>query len=891
MKRIETVEISQSGSTNTTCPYCGVGCGVTVSTGGDNDVRVKGDKAHPANYGRLCVKGSALDETLSAGNRLLRPKVNGEDVSWEQALAYSSGKLKSIIEQYGPDSVAFYLSGQLLTEDYYVANKLMKGFIGSANVDTNSRLCMSSAVAAHKRAFGGDLVPGCYEDIELADFLLIVGSNTAYAHPIVFQRIAKAKKENPNLTVVVVDPRRTATCEIADIHLPIKPGSDGFFFNGLLSFIADNGCIDDEFVHQHTDGFAAALAQAKLQVPDTKSASQACDVDEDVLRQVYNYFVATDRVVTIFSQGINQSTSGCDKGNAIINCHLATGKIGKPGAAPFSITGQPNAMGGREVGGLANQLAAHMSFDVPHHVRLVEAFWQAPNMAEKEGLKAVDMFQAVNDGKIKAIWIMATNPVVSMPSADFVRTALEKCELVIVSDCVDNGDTTKTADVLFPAQGWGEKQGTATNSERCISFQKSFLKPMGEAKPDWEIISLMAQHLGFRDGFSYNHPVDIFREHARLSGFENDGQRGFDISALENITREEYETLKPTQWPITQSSPTGTQRLFGDGQFFTPSRKAQFIPIAARYPAESPTSDQLIMNTGRIRDQWHTMTRTGKASRLLSHVDEPYVQINPVDAKRFNVTANSIAHLKNHNGEFFGRVKVSTDQRQGDIFSPIHWNSAFASSSRVGALVSSNVDPVGGQPEFKHCPVSLEAFTPSVEGFCLIANDLSGSWTPAVDYWVKVTLISGTKYILANKGVDGCSIGDFKAAFPQVESWVDMSLSSGVAARAAGFIGNQLKVVVVLDSQVDKLMDSTWLESKLETEVETDIRYQLLAGSPGDGASAPGKIICSCFQVGENQIKSAIEEGCASVESLGENLKCGTNCGSCIPEIQQLIPG
>jgi len=500
-----------AGEVRTTCPYCGVGCGVLASAGADYTVSVRGDPQHPANYGRLCSKGAALGETVDLDGRLLHPEIHGQRVSWETALDHVAAGFCRIIAEHGPDAVAFYVSGQLLTEDYYVANKLMKGFIGSANIDTNSRLCMSSSVAGHKRAFGSDTVPGCYEDLEQAELLVLVGSNTAWCHPVLFQRIRAAKEQHPERKIIVIDPRRTATCDITDLHLPVKSGSDAVLFNGLLTYLFQNGRVDFNYLEAATEGYGQALQAARDSAPSIPVVAAACGLPEEDIARFYQLFARTERVVTVYSQGVNQSSSGTDKVNAIINCHLATGRIGRPGMGPFSVTGQPNAMGGREVGGLANQLAAHMDFDDPQQVDSVRRFWRAPNMATQPGLKAVDMFRAVDEGLIKAIWIMATNPVVSLPDADRVREALRKCELVVVSDCVATTDTTACAQVLLPAAAWGEKDGTVTNSERRISRQRTFLPPPGEAKPDWWMVCEVAKRLEYGEAFSFQSPAQIFR--------------------------------------------------------------------------------------------------------------------------------------------------------------------------------------------------------------------------------------------------------------------------------------------------------------------------------------------------------------------------------------------
>ncbi|RPI58507.1 MAG: nitrate reductase, partial [Lysobacterales bacterium] len=481
----------------TTCPYCGVGCGLLAARaadGGGHEIR--GDPEHPANFGRVCSKGAALGETLGLEGRLLHPEIHGARASWDEALDVVAQGFARTIEAHGPDSVAFYVSGQLLTEDYYVANKLMKGFIGSANIDTNSRLCMASAVAGYRRAFGSDSVPNDYTDLEQAELIVLVGSNLAWCHPVLFQRVTAAKAANPKLKLVLIDPRRTQTAEIADLFLPVRPGTDVILFNGLLNYLRKEDTLDLEFLDAHTEGFGAALRCAKDSAASIPAVAAACGLKEDDVLDLYRWFARTPKTVTAFSQGVNQSTSGTDKVNAIVNVHLATGRIGKPGMGPFSLTGQPNAMGGREVGGLANQLAAHMDF-AAGNVDRVARFWGSARTAAKPGLKAVDLFEAVERGVVKAIWIMSTNPVVSMPDAERVRRALQGCELVVVSDCVRDTDTTRCAHVLLPAAAWGEKSGTVTNSERRISRQRTFLSAPGEARPDWWIVTQVARRMGF----------------------------------------------------------------------------------------------------------------------------------------------------------------------------------------------------------------------------------------------------------------------------------------------------------------------------------------------------------------------------------------------------------
>ena len=477
-----------TSAVRSTCPYCGVGCGVLLSPDGAGGMSVTGDPDHPANFGRLCSKGSALGETLGLGHRLLAPQIKGRETDWDTALTLVADRFADVIATHGPDATAFYVSGQMLTEDYYVANKLMKGFIGSANIDTNSRLCMASTVAGHRRAFGTDTVPGTYEDLELADLVVLVGSNLAWNHPVLYQRLLAARQAR-GTKIVVIDPRRTATCDGADMHLAIAPGGDVALFNRLFVAAYDGGALDKGFL-QHTDGFDATLRAAWTDAGET-------GLTDDQIRAFTDLWVRTEKVVTVFSQGVNQSSQGTDKVNAIINCHLATGRIGKPGCGPFSVTGQPNAMGGREVGGLANMLACHMALENADHRAAVRDFWQAPHVPDAAGLKAVDMFRAVGDGRIKALWIIHTNPAVTMPDADAVRAAIAGCAFVVVSDVTGQTDTARLADVLLPATAWAEKDGTVTNSDRTISRQRAVLPAPGLARPDWDILAEVGRRMGW----------------------------------------------------------------------------------------------------------------------------------------------------------------------------------------------------------------------------------------------------------------------------------------------------------------------------------------------------------------------------------------------------------
>ena len=868
--------------TKTTCPYCGVGCGVKVERSAGNILTVAGDEAHPANFGRLCSKGSALAETLSLEGRLLAPKVRGEAASWDAALDLVATRFSDAIREHGPDSVAFYVSGQLLTEDYYVINKLAKGFIGTANIDTNSRLCMASSVAGHKRAFGADIVPGCYEDLEKADLLVLVGSNAAWCHPVLYQRMMAAKANNPAMRLVVIDPRRTETVEGADLHLALRSGSDAVLFNGLLQFLEKAGRRDSVFVENHTSGVEAAFPARPLNIAEIASV---CGIPDGTVQLFFDWFAKTEKVVTLYSQGINQSSSGTDKVNAIINCHLLTGRIGREGMGPFSLTGQPNAMGGREVGGLANQLAAHLDLENAAHRDLVKRFWAAPRMAEKAGLKAVDMFDAVARGKIKAIWIISTNPLVSLPDSDRVRAALEACDFVVASDIVEHTDTNRFAHVLLPATGWGEKDGTVTNSERRISRQRRFLPGPGGARADWQIICDVAKRMGF-SGFDFATPLDVFKEHAALSGFENSGRRDFDISGLQALKPQDYETFTPVQWPVPNGQSVGTKRLFEEGHFYTPDRKARFLAVAPRAPKNATNSAfPLVLNTGRVRDQWHTMTRTGKSQRLSAHIFEPYAEFHLEDAKRFGLEAGEFCRLTSAFGTMVARVKILNGQRRGCVFVPMHWNGQFSSDGRANALVNPAVDPVSGQPESKHTPVRAERHVPEWQAVILSRAPIS---PPNDAMWVSG--LAGAARRLEFWGVGALDWDELARSLnsDSLAERIQYSDPGTGAYRSAYIINGQIQSALFVAKNAN-LPSRSWLSGLFNQDITGQMRMSVLAGRALDPAADVGAIVCSCFAIGRNQIIGAIEAGATSVEQIGGRLKAGTNCGSCKPELAKLL--
>ncbi|MEZ9230920.1 molybdopterin oxidoreductase family protein [Vibrio amylolyticus] len=743
---------NNEGWIKTTCAYCGVGCGVEARPMSSGKLEVRGDQSHPSNFGKLCTKGIALGDTVIHDGRLLHPtqivdrqyhsQANRKQLQWDEATELVANKFTQAIEEHGPDSVAFYVSGQLLTEDYYVANKLMKGFIGSSNIDSNSRLCMASSVVGHKRAFGTDTVPVTYQDLEQSELVVIVGSNLAWCHPVLFQRLRQAKQVNSAMKVIVIDPRETETCTIADQHLAIKSGADVALFNGLLKYLDDNGNVDREFVATHTQGFDSTIAQANEYI----DVEHVTGLYREELADFYHAFSNTEKVVTIYSQGVNQSSQGCDKVNSIINCHLATGKIGKLGSGPFSVTGQPNAMGGREVGALANTLAAHMEFDDPLQHQLISQFWQTDTLAKQPGLKAIELFDAMADGKIKAVWIMGTNPMVSLPDCAKIKSALETCPFVVVSDCIEDTETTRMADVLLPAQGWSEKSGTVTNSERRISRQRRVLPSPGSAKPDWWIISSVAKKMGFNDSFDYRHEGEVFKEYAGLTSIGHEHKpRDLNLIGLTQLDDFGYSRLTPQQWPVTEiQSEPAYHTLFQDHRFFTDSGKANFVAVKHAKPlGDTSRHYPLVLNSGRTRDHWHTMSRTGLSARLASHSPEPFVQIHPVTAQEYGIIDKQLVEVTSDIGKAVARACVTREVSQRQLFMPIHWNAVTAKQSKPCELILPISDKLSGQPEFKHTPVSVAPL--SMVSTAVILSRVTLDCDP-FDYWSRQKVEGGYLY-------------------------------------------------------------------------------------------------------------------------------------------------
>lgn len=851
----------------TTCPFCGVGCGIIAKADGT----VRGDPDHPANKGRLCSKGSSLGETIGLEGRLLKPRIDGKDADWNEALSLVAGKFSEAVKEHGPDCVAFYVSGQLLTEDYYVANKLIKGFIGSANIDTNSRLCMASSVAGHKRAFGTDTVPGQYEDFELADLVVLVGSNLAWCHPVLYQRLVGAKEKRPALKIVTIDPRRTATAEISDLLLQVRADGDAALFNLLLSELSKRGLVDRSYTDAFVDGLDAALAEAD------KSEAQETGLSSEALSQFLDLWCGSEKVVTVYSQGVNQSAHGTDKVNAILNCHLATGRIGRPGMGPFSVTGQPNAMGGREVGGLANMLACHLDIENLNHRQSVQTFWNAPTIPTKPGLRAVDMFDECLSGQIKALWIISTNPAVSMPDADKVRKAIASVPFTVVSDILEDTDTIRLADVVLPATAWGEKSGTVTNSERCISRQRPFLPAAGDARPDWDIIADVGRRMGWKDAFDYQSEAEIFREYAEMSVLSRDHGKDFDISGLSDLSDDEFDGLKPQVWPIP-SSGTASTRFFANGSYYHSDGKAKMLPIS------SPKSrgDEVRLNTGRIRDQWHTMTRTGRAPRLGAHLAEPYLEIHPIDAKRLNLEEAGLCEVSSALGKIILRVLISDSVPIGNPFAPMHWTDCTANNARVNTLVAPTTDPISGQPASKASSVSVVPYHPKWSGFVLSRNRL----VPRSEYAAVARTASGWSAEVADNHIPDNWEATARALLDISEGTAVVYEDPAKGVARLGIWAEDQLIGALFAATKPHLVSRSFIIDQFNSNA-TPLSF--LAAKPASGVEDKGAVLCSCFGVGVNQIHRAIENGAHSAEDLGESLGAGTNCGSCLPELGKIL--
>lgn len=701
-----------------TCCYCGVGCGVQVTRDQQGNITVVGDKTHPVNKGMLCSKGLNLQYTVNdKSDRLLHPQMRYhknmplQKVSWDDALTRTAAVFKTFIDKYGPDSVAFYASGQCLTEEYYVINKLIKGFIGSNNIDTNSRLCMSSAVTAYKMALGEDSVPICYDDIELADCFFVTGANPAWCHPILWRRIEAHKAANPDVKVILVDPRVTDSCAMADLHLQLNPGTDVTLNHAIGRALIENGHIDINFIRLRTEGFDEY--KHKVFERTLQEAALICGLRVADIELAASYIGQAKGFLSMWTMGLNQSSIGVNKNLSLINLNLITGQIGKPGSGPFSLTGQPNAMGGREVGGLANLLPAHRDLTNESHRLEVQKFWGGTKISPQTGLTATEMFEALDDGRLKAIWIICTNPLTSLPNARFVEQALKKAKFVVVQEISDKAETLAYADVILPAAAWTEKEGTMTNSERRISHLQQVIDPPGEALADAEIICRFAKKMGYA-GFDYACMEEIYKEHTKLTYRTSINIRGLDYGQL--------DAVKTVQWPLSQKTGAGTPRLFTKHIFHTPSKKAIIHSTHDELKSELPDGEfPFILTTGRVRDQWHTMSKTGKVSKLKQHSKHAFLEIHPADADRLGIEDQEVVVVKSRRGEVQLKAQLSPSIKQGVVFLPMHWGKILGSDlNRANNLTSNVVDPLSKEPDFKYCAVSVTKYNKNFQRIVVI---------------------------------------------------------------------------------------------------------------------------------------------------------------------------
>ncbi|OOG55989.1 nitrate reductase [Polaromonas sp. C04] len=920
--------------TRSTCPYCGVGCGVIIESQGDQVTGVRGDPEHPANFGRLCSKGATLHLTASAAvtrqTRLLTPmqRLRRHEapvpLAWNAALDLASQTFARVIREHGPDAVGFYLSGQLLTEDYYVFNKLAKGLIGTNNVDTNSRLCMSSAVAGYKQTLGMDAPPACYDDVNHAQCLFIVGSNAAWAHPILFRRIEDAKAANPALKIIVADPRRTDTAAIADLHLPLQPGTDVMLFNGMLHIMLWEGWLDTAWIAAHTSGFDALKATLRDCTPAL--VAQVCGITREDLYAAAQLFAGAPAgdagrrapTLSLYCQGLNQSSSGTAKNTALINLHLATGQIGRPGAGPFSLTGQPNAMGGREVGGMANLLSAHRDLANPQHRAEVAALWGVSSVPDKPGKTAVEMFQAAADGEIRALWIACTNPAQSMPDQATVRRALERCEFVVVQEAFATTATCDYADLLLPATTWGEKEGTVTNSERRISRVRAAVPAPGEMRHDWAIAMQFAKRLeqllpvrADKSLFPYDTPEAIWNEH-------RESTRGRDLD-ITGLSYARLDDQGPQQWPLPEGETVGQARLYEDGVFPTPDGRARFADTVYRPVAEPRESRYpFSLSTGRLRDQWHGMSRTGTLGRLFGHVAEPAVQLHPQDMARRGLKEGDLVHVTSKRGSIVLPVQGASELGLSQAFIAMHWGDEFLSGvssmgvrlAGVNALTTSAFCPSSKQPELKHAAVKiLKAELPwSLLGVAWLPDERAlaareelkrlmalfpfASCVPfgrertgllfrAASYEAApIEVIAAIERLLGLGGTDVLRYADKKKGQRRAARLARM----GDQARLTGFV------------LAGDISAESWIRTLLQDELPAQAYGRLLLVP---GAKAPvavqsrGQQVCTCLNVTDTAIRAHLADvqgpEDSRLASLQARLQCGTQCGSCVPELRKII--
>ncbi len=922
--------------TRSTCCYCGTGCGVIVRSERGRVVGVTGDPDHPANAGKLCTKGATLHLTMTPGamaGRARYPEMRtarGDArarVSWDVALDHAADRFAATIREHGPDSVAFYVSGQLLTEDYYAFNKLAKGLIGTANIDTNSRLCMSSAVTGYTKTLGADAPPNCYDDIEHAKCLFIAGSNTAVAHPVLFRRVEAARERDPALKVIVVDPRRTQTARTADLHLAILPGTDVALFHAMLHVMLWENLVDTRYIAEHTDGFAALRDIVRDVSP--QSAAETCAVRAEDIVTAARWFAASPATLSLYCQGLNQSTSGTAKNAALVNLHLACGQIGRAGAGPFSLTGQPNAMGGREVGGLATSLAAHRDLANPAHRAEIARLWGVDRVPSEAGLTAVEMFDALHAGKVKIVWIACTNPAQSMPDLSRVRAALDKAELVILQEAYGDTETAPFADVLLPAASWGEKDGTVTNSERRISRVRSAVPPPGEARADWDIACDFARRLQRKlvsgtnspgadsvgensyptpistPVFDYATAEEIWNEHRECT-------RGRDL----DITGLSYAILEsdgPQQWPYPSGAAAGKARLYEDGLFETPNGRARFHaekykPVAETVDARFP----MRLTTGRLRDQWHGMSRTGTVASLFGHAPEPRLSLNAMDMARRGLREGDLVRIESRRGAVHVIAQEDDAIRSGQAYLPMHWGKRFLggrASDGVNSLTTGAFDAISRQPELKHAAVRIRASDLSwrLVAFAEVEPDALAALMSALQplqremsFFAMAPIGRERPGLLVRAGNEGAPIA---AAIDTIDSLFRLDADrvlryddpSRGHARRIRIEGDRL-TAVRLSGEAGAITGGEWLRDWLvSARPVAEVRRLLLspATRAPSGFVLAGRVVCQCWNVTQPDIVAALPE-CAGdprerLAGLTARLKCGSNCGSCLPELRELV--
>ncbi|WP_394558202.1 molybdopterin-dependent oxidoreductase [Aquipseudomonas alcaligenes] len=888
--------------TAATCCYCGVGCGVLIEHDGEKILGVSGDPSHPANHGKLCSKGSSLHLTGDLDARGLYPELRlGKGLararsSWDSALDHAANVFAATIREHGPDSVAFYISGQLLTEDYYAFNKLARALVGTNNIDSNSRLCMSSAVVGYKRSLGADAPPCSYEDIELADCLLIAGSNMAYAHPILFRRLEAAKAARPEMQIIVIDPRRTDTCELADLHLAIAPGTDVALFHGLLHLLLANGTYDPAYIAAHTEGFDA-LRELAADYPPSEVA-RLCGIDEADLRRAAELIGRSPAFLSLWCMGLNQSTAGSAKNSALINLHLATGQIGKVGAGPFSLTGQPNAMGGRETGSLSNLLPGHREAANAEHRAEVARYWGVDNLPESTGLSAIELFEAVREGKIKALWIACTNPAQSLPDQQKVHEALAACPFVVVQEAFFTTETCHYADLLLPAASWGEKEGSVTNSERRVTHVRRAVPAPAEARPDWYIACDFARRLeqqlrpGLPSLFDFASAQALFEEYKHLTQ-----GRDLDLSGLSYAILDDQG---PQQWPFPAGAQQGTARLYGDGRFPTASGRARFVadayvPARERREADFP----LLLNTGRLRDQWHGMSRTGTAARLFGHAPEAALTLHPDELARRGLQAGELIHLRSRRGGLILPVQADDALRPGQAYLPMHWGDRFLKGLGTNVLTQPAFDPLSKQPELKLSAVEVERAELPWQFFALVEGDVQRRLTALRP------LFEGFAYAsLAPTGREQRPALLIKAAAekaPDAKLLAEIDALLGIDQGpvlayddAKRRVGKRVRIEngrIVAIRLAGETAARDWLKGLWEQgSSDADLRRWLLAplATPPGGGMKASKVLCNCMNVSQDAVCAGIERG-LDLDGLKRELKCGTSCGSCVPEIKRLL--